>query len=91
MHPWYAQSKLAQTMSTIILQKLLKDKSLNVLVYSVHPGIVKTDIFKDTLLSNKKWLMVAWKVYHIPTYIKFFPFFQTIINHFVAVMSVADT
>jgi len=66
-HASYAQSKLAQTMSTIILQRFLKDKSLNVLVYSVHPGIVRTDLFKDTILGNNKWLMATWKVtiFHI--------------------------
>ncbi|XP_070150160.1 polyprenol dehydrogenase isoform X2 [Polyergus mexicanus] len=57
----YGQSKLAQTMFTMTLQKLLTDKSLNMLVYSVHPGIVKTDLFKDTVLGRKKWLMMAWK------------------------------
>jgi len=76
-HASYGQSKLAQTMSTITLQRLLKDKSLNILVYSVHPGIVRTDLFKNTYLGNKKWLMAAWKV---TIYIKFLEFFQTIIN-----------
>ncbi|XP_050450587.1 dehydrogenase/reductase SDR family member on chromosome X-like [Cataglyphis hispanica] len=57
----YGQSKLAQTIFTITLQKLLTDKTLNVLVYSVHPGLVKTDLFKDTLLGRNKWLMIAWK------------------------------
>lgn len=57
----YGQSKLAQTMFTITLQKLLTDKSLNVLVYSVHPGIVGTDLFKDTMLGRNKWLMIGWK------------------------------
>ncbi|XP_012063767.1 PREDICTED: retinol dehydrogenase 12-like [Atta cephalotes] len=60
-HDSYGQSKLAQTMSTITLQKLFKDKSLNILVYSVHPGIVKTDLFKETVLAWNKWLMVGWK------------------------------
>ncbi|XP_029674607.1 dehydrogenase/reductase SDR family member on chromosome X-like isoform X2 [Formica exsecta] len=57
----YGQSKLAQTIFTTTLQKLLIDKSLNVLVYSVHPGIVKTDLFKDTILGRNKWFMMAWK------------------------------
>ncbi|XP_011158922.2 dehydrogenase/reductase SDR family member on chromosome X [Solenopsis invicta] len=62
-HAGYGQSKLAQTMSTITLQKLLNDKSLNVLVYVVHPGIVKTDLFKEQFVSNNKikWIMSAWK------------------------------
>ncbi|KYN10492.1 Dehydrogenase/reductase SDR family member on chromosome X [Trachymyrmex cornetzi] len=60
-HDSYGQSKLAQTMSTITLQKLFKNKSLNILVYSVHPGIVKTDLFQDTVLAWNKWLMVGWK------------------------------
>ncbi|XP_011646897.1 dehydrogenase/reductase SDR family member on chromosome X-like isoform X2 [Pogonomyrmex barbatus] len=57
----YGQSKLAQTMSTITMQRLFANMSLNVLVYSVHPGIVKTDLFKETILGNKKWAMAAWK------------------------------
>ena len=60
-HAAYGQSKLAQTTFTITLQKLLTDKSLNVLVYSVHPGIVSTDLFKDTILGKNKWLMFVWK------------------------------
>ncbi|XP_011868072.1 PREDICTED: dehydrogenase/reductase SDR family member on chromosome X-like [Vollenhovia emeryi] len=60
-HAPYGQSKLAQTISTITLQRLLQEKSLNVLVYAVHPGIVSTDLFKDTLIGNNKWLMAAWK------------------------------
>ncbi|KYN06931.1 PREDICTED: dehydrogenase/reductase SDR family member on chromosome X-like isoform X2 [Cyphomyrmex costatus] len=60
-HNSYAQSKLAQTMSTITLQKFFKDKSLNILVYAVHPGIVKTDLFKETILGWNKWIMVGWK------------------------------
>lgn len=60
-HASYGQSKLAQTMFTITLQRLLKNRSLNILAYSVHPGIVRTDLFKDTLLGSNKWLMAAWK------------------------------
>ncbi|GAB1863445.1 Dehydrogenase/reductase SDR family member on chromosome X-like isoform X1 [Camponotus japonicus] len=60
-HAAYGRSKLAQTMFTVTLQKLLTDKSLNVLVYSVHPGIVRTDLFKNTILGRHKWLMMAWK------------------------------
>ncbi|XP_012522301.2 dehydrogenase/reductase SDR family member on chromosome X [Monomorium pharaonis] len=60
-HTGYGQSKLAQTISTITLQRLLNDKSLNISVHSVHPGIVRTDLFKDTLLGNYKFLMAAWK------------------------------
>lgn len=72
-HAAYGRSKLAQTMFTITLQKLLTDKSLNVLVYSVHPGIVRTDLFKNTILGRNKWLMMAWKVtiYNIKS-LKFF-------------------
>ncbi|KAL0111887.1 hypothetical protein PUN28_013236 [Cardiocondyla obscurior] len=60
-HASYGQSKLAQTMFTIILQRLLNEKSLNILVYAVHPGIVRTDLFKNTLIGNNKWMMAAWK------------------------------
>lgn len=60
-HASYSRSKLAQTMSTITLQRLFRDKSLNILAYSVHPGIVGTDLFKDTLFGSNKWLMATWK------------------------------
>ncbi|KYQ48094.1 Dehydrogenase/reductase SDR family member on chromosome X [Trachymyrmex zeteki] len=63
-HTLYGQSKLAQTMSTITLQKLFKDRSLNILVYAVHPGIVKTDLFKETILAWNKWIMTGWKTAH---------------------------
>lgn len=58
----YAQSKLAQVIFTTTLQKFLTDKSLNVQVYCVHPGIVKTDLFKNSYLSKVKLLMIGFKV-----------------------------
>ncbi|XP_014489388.1 PREDICTED: dehydrogenase/reductase SDR family member on chromosome X-like [Dinoponera quadriceps] len=57
----YAQSKLAQVIFTIVLQKLLVDRSLNVRVYSVHPGIVKTGIFSNTFWNKTKLMMIAFK------------------------------
>ncbi|EZA49899.1 Retinol dehydrogenase [Ooceraea biroi] len=57
----YGQSKLAQIMFTLKLDKLLRDKSLKVQAYCVHPGIVRTDLFKETLLGRHKWLMIRWK------------------------------
>ncbi|XP_076619638.1 polyprenol dehydrogenase [Colletes latitarsis] len=46
----YAQSKLAQEISTKTLQNLFKEKEYNVQVYSVHPGIVFTDLFENTYI-----------------------------------------
>jgi len=40
----------------------MKAKSLMVQTYSVHPGIVRTDLFKNTLIGQYKWLTFAWKV-----------------------------
>ncbi|XP_053999739.1 retinol dehydrogenase 12-like [Hylaeus anthracinus] len=52
----YAQSKLAQEISTKILQNLLKEKKYHVQVYSVHPGIILTDLFIHTALWRFKFL-----------------------------------
>ncbi|XP_020287622.1 dehydrogenase/reductase SDR family member on chromosome X-like isoform X4 [Pseudomyrmex gracilis] len=61
-HLSYAESKLAQTVFTITLHKLLKNRSVNVQVYSVHPGIVRTDLFKNTFFAQDgKWLTTLWK------------------------------
>ncbi|EFN84835.1 retinol dehydrogenase 12 [Harpegnathos saltator] len=57
----YAQSKLAQVIFTSTLQKCLTDRSLNVRIYSVHPGIVKTDLFNNSYLSKVKLLMIGFK------------------------------
>ncbi|XP_015603425.1 dehydrogenase/reductase SDR family member on chromosome X [Cephus cinctus] len=54
----YAQSKLAQVMFTKSLQQLFTEKQLHIKTYAVHPGIVNTDLFNDTLLSKYfKWLL----------------------------------
>lgn len=41
----YAQSKLAQEIFTKGLQNLLKEKQYHIQVYSVHPGLVFTELF----------------------------------------------
>ncbi|XP_076645047.1 polyprenol dehydrogenase-like [Halictus rubicundus] len=53
----YAQSKLAQVVSTTKLQKLLKERGYNINVYSVHPGIVCTDIMVHTIAWSLKSLL----------------------------------
>lgn len=70
-------------MFTIILQRLLKDKSLNILVSCVHPGIVNTDLFKETMLGSNKWLMFTWKVI---IYINFFLILLYYYQLFIAVI-----
>lgn len=47
----YAQSKLAQILFTIHLEKLLREKNSRVHLLSVHPGVVDTDIFNGTALK----------------------------------------
>lgn len=42
----YGQSKLAQIMSTKTLQNLFNEKHLDINVYSIHPGLVATDLFQ---------------------------------------------
>lgn len=55
----YAQSKLALVILTIKLQQLFKDRSLNVETFSVHPGVVNTELFKNTMFHNSKVMMLA--------------------------------
>lgn len=52
----YAQSKLAQLISTKHLQNLLEKKQLGIQVYAVHPGIVNTDLFQYSYLSKLQLL-----------------------------------
>lgn len=42
----YAQSKLAQMMFTVMLNKLEKTSGGNILVNAVHPGVVATELFQ---------------------------------------------
>ncbi|KOC67024.1 Retinol dehydrogenase 12 [Habropoda laboriosa] len=50
----YAQSKLAQETFTKRLQSLLQEKQYNVQVYSVHPGVVFTELFTHTYVWKFK-------------------------------------
>ena len=52
----YAQSKLAQEIFTKGLQHLLEEKQYYVQVYSVHPGIVYTELFIRTFIWKLKLL-----------------------------------
>ncbi|XP_044003187.1 retinol dehydrogenase 11 [Aphidius gifuensis] len=53
----YAQSKLAQVIFTKILQDIADRKNLPIRSYAVHPGIVNTDLFENSLLYKFKWFM----------------------------------
>ncbi|XP_014277052.1 dehydrogenase/reductase SDR family member on chromosome X [Halyomorpha halys] len=57
----YAQSKLAQILFTIHLDKLLRKNNSNVHVFSVHPGVVNTDIFNGTILK----IIFPWVLHYI--------------------------
>ncbi|KAF5294525.1 hypothetical protein FQA39_LY13379 [Lamprigera yunnana] len=48
----YAQSKLAQILFTNHLNTLMKDTNKCVAFYSVHPGIVNTDLFKHWYIKK---------------------------------------
>ncbi|KAK4887611.1 hypothetical protein RN001_003882 [Aquatica leii] len=48
----YAQSKLAQVLFSNHLNSLMKDENKRVGVYSVHPGIVNTDLFKEWYIKK---------------------------------------
>ncbi|CAK9819433.1 Retinol dehydrogenase 12 [Anthophora plagiata] len=52
----YAQSKLAQASFTKRLQNLLTEKQFHVQTYSVHPGVVLTEIFSNTYIWKLKLL-----------------------------------
>nr|CAH7763647.1 unnamed protein product [Callosobruchus chinensis] len=52
----YAQSKLAQVLFSIYLDKFLQKEGAHVQVHSVHPGIVNTELFNGTHLKN----LVPW-------------------------------
>ncbi|XP_050582704.1 retinol dehydrogenase 12-like [Bombus affinis] len=52
----YAQSKLAQEIFTKGLQHLLEEKQYYIQVYSVHPGIVYTELFIRTFIWKLKLL-----------------------------------
>lgn len=54
----YAQSKLAQLMSSRYINKLLEDEGCLVKSYAVHPGIVDTDLFDKTMFKKAfPWAM----------------------------------
>ncbi|KAF7995071.1 hypothetical protein HCN44_004543 [Aphidius gifuensis] len=50
-------SKLAQVIFTKILQDIADRKNLPIRSYAVHPGIVNTDLFENSLLYKFKWFM----------------------------------
>jgi NAD(P)-dependent dehydrogenase (short-subunit alcohol dehydrogenase family) len=52
----YAKSKLAQIMLTKYYNKKLSNT--NVRVLAVHPGVVNTELFKDTFLKmTAPWIL----------------------------------
>ncbi|VVC91036.1 retinol dehydrogenase 11-like [Leptidea sinapis] len=52
----YSQSKLAQLMMARYINEILEDKDVPVKCYSVHPGIVDTDLFVNSQFSKFPWL-----------------------------------
>ncbi|XP_023943465.1 retinol dehydrogenase 12 [Bicyclus anynana] len=52
----YAQSKLAQIMTARYLNRLLEQNNYPIKCYSVHPGIVDTDLFEKSNFSKFPWL-----------------------------------
>ncbi|CAK1550929.1 unnamed protein product [Leptosia nina] len=51
----YAQSKLAQLMTARYVNGLLENKDAPVKCYSVHPGIVDTDLFTNSNFGKMPW------------------------------------
>ncbi|CAH2091484.1 unnamed protein product [Euphydryas editha] len=52
----YAQSKIAQVMTARYVNRILEDKDVPVKCYSVHPGIVDTDLFEHSNFSKFPWI-----------------------------------
>ncbi|XP_034249655.1 retinol dehydrogenase 12-like [Thrips palmi] len=48
----YAQSKLAQLVSTVHMSRLFTENNIPVNVYAVHPGIVNTELFDGTAFKK---------------------------------------
>jgi len=48
----YAQSKLAQLVSTIHMSRLFTENNIPINVYAVHPGIVNTELFDGTAFKK---------------------------------------
>lgn len=51
----YAKSKLAQVYFSKYLDKILKEKNINVQVHAVHPGVVNTDLFEHSSTTYVPW------------------------------------
>lgn len=48
----YSNSKLAQVMFTKSLQRSFDARGARLQIHSVHPGVVNTDLFKDTYIDR---------------------------------------
>ncbi|KAK9711467.1 short chain dehydrogenase [Popillia japonica] len=48
----YSQSKLAQLLFGLYLNEILKERKSNVRSYVVHPGIVNTELFNNTIVKK---------------------------------------
>lgn len=49
----YAQSKMCQLMFTKYFNQYLRQLDTGIQVIGVHPGVVNTEIFKETLVEIK--------------------------------------
>lgn len=52
----YSKSKLAQVLFTMSLDRLCREKHLKIRVLAVHPGIVNTDLFKNSNSDYFPWM-----------------------------------
>lgn len=48
----YAQSKLAQLLSTVHMSRMFTENQIPVNVFAVHPGIVNTELFDGTAIKT---------------------------------------
>ncbi|CAL8133619.1 unnamed protein product [Orchesella dallaii] len=51
-HLAYMSSKLMQVVSTVDLNRRFQEKKINVRVYALHPGVVRTDLYQHVCWVN---------------------------------------
>ncbi|ODM92422.1 Dehydrogenase/reductase SDR family member on chromosome X [Orchesella cincta] len=51
-HMAYMSSKLMQVISTVDLNRRFQEKKMNVRIYALHPGVVRTDLYEHVCWVN---------------------------------------
>lgn len=56
----YGNSKLAQIMFTRRLQEIFMENNWKIQSHAVHPGVVDTELFKNTPYGSMNWYRQLW-------------------------------